>query len=337
MLHVLGISQIEERVYLSLLDRAPASVSELADRLEIERRTVAVAVLGLEAKALINRTGEADSPLAPTPPDVGLSALVDHRQRELNEASMNIRPLVDQYRRGQHERPLEELIELCIGREAVARRFEQLQLAAREQVRVFVMPPYMINLADNHIGMQLLREGVRLRAVYQRDAIDQPGAPAQIQRFVDAGEEARISRILPTKLMIGDDSRALIPIHSDPEGVHTSCIVVHPCGLLTTLIALFELIWSRAQPFDLADSETIEASESSPLSRSDHALLSLLLTGLTDRAAGRELGVSERTIQRRVHDVMTRVDAQNRLQLGWQLARQQWLSRRSARGAAQND
>jgi DNA-binding NarL/FixJ family response regulator len=89
------------------------------------------------------------------------------------------------------------------------------------------------------------------------------------------------------------------------------------------LIAVFELIWSRARPFEVADSEIVETSSATRLSRSDQEVLSMLLNGLTDRAAGRELGLSERTVQRRVREVMTKLDAQNRLQLGWALARQQ--------------
>jgi hypothetical protein len=84
------------------------------------------------------------------------------------------------------------------------------------------MPPYTVTYAENHMGRRLLAEGRRLRAVYHRDAIAQPGAPAEVQRFVAAGEEARISRVLPTKLAIADDSQALIPVHTDPEGIHTT-------------------------------------------------------------------------------------------------------------------
>jgi DNA-binding CsgD family transcriptional regulator/sugar-specific transcriptional regulator TrmB len=321
MLHALGLSPTEERVYRTLLDRAPVSVSDLARRLDIEGQEVREALHALETKSLLSCSGENE--VVPAPPEVGLAALVNHRQSELDEASRTIHRLVDQYRHGHHERPLDELIELRVGREAVAEGFQQLHSATREQMRVFVMPPYTVTYAENHMGRRLLAEGRRLRAVYHRDAIAQPGAPAEVQRFVAAGEEARISRVLPTKLAIADDSQALIPVHTDPEGIHTTCLLVHPCGLLDTLIAVFELIWSRARPFEVAESEIVETSSATRLSHSDQELLSMLLNGLTDRAAARELGVSERTVQRRVREVMTKVDAQNRLQLGWAMARQQ--------------
>ena len=320
MFRSLGVTHDEERVYRSLLDRAPADAGEISRRPDISTDGARAALAGLEAKFLVNRI-DSRGAMLPISPEVGLTALINLRRAELDEASQLVGPLTDHYRHGHHERPLDELVELCVGREAVARRLEHVQRSVREQMRVLVRPPYMVLMED--MTMRMLSEGKRIRAVYHKDAIEQPGALAAIQGFVEAGEEARFSRELPTKLVIADDAQAVMPVHSDPEGIHTTCLVVNPSGLLDTLIAMFEMIWSRARPLGVTEARKLRVSGASRLSTTEQAILAMLINGLTDRAAARELGLSERTVQRRVHEVMAMVEAENRLQLGWHLGQQQ--------------
>jgi len=312
MLLPVGVGETEETVYVELLSCASASIQELADRLVLSRHQVASAVRKLEEKSLVHYTTERPPRIIAAPPDVALPALVQRRERAIADVGLAVEPLLELYRRSRTQSAGEELIELCIGQGAVAQRFEQLQLAAKEQVRLFVLPPYAVALAGNDAELELLAQGVQYRAVYGADVLQTPGGLNSIQRYTAAGEQARVTSIAPTKLAIADSSLALLPLHSGADGTQFSAILVHPCGLLDSLIALFELIWDRSHPIDQAGSVTA-------LSPDDRQLLSLLLTGLTDKAAGRALGMSERTVQRRVRAVMTQVDAETRLQLGARL------------------
>ncbi|MFZ4136203.1 helix-turn-helix domain-containing protein [Streptomyces koyangensis] len=62
-----------------------------------------------------------------------------------------------------------------------------------------------------------------------------------------------------------------------------------------------------------------------PLSSDDQHLLSLLLAGYTDRAVASQLGLSMRTVQRRVHRLLALAGVQTRLQLGWRAAQLHWI------------
>ncbi|NUO55668.1 MAG: transcriptional regulator TrmB, partial [Hamadaea sp.] len=53
---------------------------------------------------------------------------------------------------------------------------------------------------------------------------------------------------------------------------------------------------------------------------------SLLIAGMTDEAAGARLGLSRRTVVRRVQHLMAVAGAQSRLQLGWRARELGWLS-----------
>lgn len=321
MLLPVGVTAVEETVYLELLSCASASIQELADGLALSRHQVTAAVRKLEEKSLVHYTTERPPRVVAAPPDVALPALIQRRERAIGDVGLAVEPLLQLYRRSRTQSGGEELIELCVGQDAVAQRFEQLQLAAKQEVRLFVLPPYAVDLGGNDTELELLAQGVRYRAVYSADVLRSPGGLEAVRRYTVAGEQARVTSIAPTKLAIADASLALLPLHSGADGTQFSAILVHPCGLLDSLIALFELIWDRAHPTDQATEASLDATLDASLSPDDAQLLSLLLTGLTDKAAGRALGMSERTVQRRIRAVMTQVDAQTRLQLGARLGR----------------
>ena len=57
----------------------------------------------------------------------------------------------------------------------------------------------------------------------------------------------------------------------------------------------------------------------------DRALLKLLLLGMTDAAAGAQLGISVRTVQRRVSELMEAAGVTTRIQLGAEAVRRDWV------------
>lgn len=326
MLEPVGLTTWEERLYLALLESGPMTVPEIADRLGIERRRASALVRGLERAGLATRTPGRQPRIVPAPPELAVTTLILQRQQELQEVASAVGPLAEQYRRTPRERSAGDLIELCVGREAGAARFEQLQRSAVEQVRVLDMPPYAVDPAENITEFDLLRKGIRYRVVYHTDALREPGSMAALARCAAAGEEARVSALVPLKLVISDDALGLVPFSSG--SAEMSCILVHSCGLLDSLAALFELLWARARPVVAGVAPFDQGHVETP-THDDRRLLSLLLAGLTDAAAARELGVSPRTFQRRLQNLMIAAAADNRLQLGWHAHAQGWIRPRS--------
>jgi DNA-binding NarL/FixJ family response regulator len=54
-------------------------------------------------------------------------------------------------------------------------------------------------------------------------------------------------------------------------------------------------------------------------------LLSLLIGGMSDKSIAKQLRVSPRTVQRRVHELMDRAHARGLMQLAWQACKLGWL------------
>jgi hypothetical protein len=143
------------------------------------------------------------------------------------------------------ERGLPERIEVVITREATARRWDQLQRSARQQVRSFDRPPYVsASPADNPVEQEILAAGVSYRCVYHPAGFSVPGRPAAVHTLIAAGEQARVTENVPVKMFIADDQLGLLPL--EVGGSAESSLIIRASSMLDALIALIELVWERA-------------------------------------------------------------------------------------------
>ncbi|MCL2728790.1 MAG: helix-turn-helix transcriptional regulator [Actinomycetia bacterium] len=319
MLEALGLTEPETELYLALVRSGPC----WADELGPEHGTVDAAVEGLAAKGLLVRArGPAGRErLVVSPPDIAGEVLLQRRIQEARSARAALGLLADEYR--HHARRDAELRAVEYApQEAVGQRFAQLQRKAHTEVMIFDLPPYVASAPQNHVEMEQLAVGVRYRTVYDSSAVEQHGALARIERYVAAGEEARLAHRLPLKLLVVDRQLALLPAESASGAPPAASALVHPSPLLDALVELFERIWHQSLPLDLA---APPPATPGVLDDAELQLLRLLLSGLTDDAIGRHLGVGRRTVLRRTRALMDRAGVGTRMQLGWYAARHGWL------------
>ncbi len=135
-------------------------------------------------------------------------------------------------------------------------------------------------------------------------------------------EQARVRETLPTKLIMADQTLAVVPT-DDMLAAEVAYVVRLPPALLAALDALFEHEWSRAVPLVAGPRPSPEQ-----LDRPDEktrALLSLLAGGLTDEAVSRALGWSARTTQRRIAALLKELGVTTRFQAGAAARDRGWL------------
>jgi DNA-binding NarL/FixJ family response regulator len=103
-------------------------------------------------------------------------------------------------------------------------------------------------------------------------------------------------------------------------------LIVRESGLLDGVLALFESTWEQAAPIVPGDPE-LSHSAADRLSEVDTRVVSLLGAGLTDHAIGAQLGLSMRSVQRRVRRLMDLIGVDTRFQLGVEEALRGWTTR----------
>ncbi|MGW2822391.1 helix-turn-helix domain-containing protein [Streptomyces sp. NPDC001443] len=333
MLSVLGLGPAEEEIYRLLVSRAGATADRLADETgrapgETLKLLVALAGRGLAAAATDAADGVDGEPGPATvftaaPPAVALGGTLRQRRDDLRAAEEALLALTEEYRNAASGGSIVEVITDPV---AVRHRFMQLQESARREIRAMMVPESTVvrrehNTAE-HAGV---RRGVLYRTIVQRDMFGQPGMVGEALAALASGQHVSVAESVPVKFMIADRELAMLPLLPGRRTAPAS-ILVHHSGMLEALIAYFELAWERAYPLspNTVDGGGVTEARPDGLDEMDARVLALVLAGLTDQAAAGQLGVSRRTVQRRIGELMLKAGAESRIQLGWIAARRGW-------------
>ncbi|GIF65194.1 hypothetical protein Ais01nite_32290 [Asanoa ishikariensis] len=320
-LAALGLRPIEEATYRELVARPAATTEELAAALDTSLPEADAALASLHGLGLAARSG---GRYIASSPAFALGPLVTARRDQLRRAELELANLAARYRATAADRAAGDLVEVVSGIDVISQRFEQLQATATDEVQALVTTTTLaVSRADNAAETDGLRRGVRYRVVVERAVLEEDGGAADAVTALAAGEEVRVADHVPIKLVIADRAIGVLPM-ADETNLPTA-IVVHRSGLLDALQALFDAVWDRAWPLSLGpDGGLDEQSEEGRLFPLDRQVLALLLTGLTDRAIASQLGMSMRTVQRRVQRMMELAGVRTRMQLGWYAAQSEW-------------
>ncbi|MCW2793483.1 MAG: Helix-turn-helix, type 11 domain protein [Nocardioides sp.] len=161
---------------------------------------------------------------------------------------------------------------------------------------------------------EAVSSGRRSRAIYPARALRE--APAALVARAEAGEQIRIVPELPSRLFIIGDTHVVLP---EPLGfADEPRLLIRQRGLVEALTLLFELMWDRATPVP-----ELDRGEARPDLR--RLLLMQLADGAKDEQIARTLGISLRTVRRRIADLLIELGVDSRFQAGVEAVRRGWL------------
>jgi DNA-binding MarR family transcriptional regulator len=309
------LSTPEQHAYRLLVRLAGATAGDLAEH---DGLSPAQAQELLEA---LHRKGLATG--GPTfhalPADVALGDALLREQQSLESARQMVAALSEEYRSNTRRRSAEHLVEIVVGAEALRARLREMQDSAEKEILWFCRAnPIAMQGPENTEENSALERGVRYRAIYERELLEKPGELDSIIEAIGQGEQSRTLPVLPVRLAIADQRLAICPLVPDAaRGVGPpTAALIRPSELLDALVALFESYWERATPL-LPDGGVGEEP--------DRLLLSLFVSGMPDKSIATQLGVSRRTVQRRLDRLMDIAGVDTRPGLAFQAARRGWL------------
>lgn len=324
-LEAVGVTEPEERLYEALLMRPESSLAQLAGITGLSQRKVQAVLGSLSSKGLATYAPERSPNHVATPPDIAMEALILRRQEALHQVRIAASALQEKANRARRLQGTDgQVIEILTGRAAQGRAFEQIQRAAKKEVICFDRQPYIWSpgAAINRVEHELLSRRIRVRGVYDSSSLELPGAIDRVRRFVASGEEARVFANVPLKLIGADHHMAMLPLDlNNPEG---AALLVRSCSLLDALYELFEITWERAVPIRFSGSSGDIVIEERPATNIEESELqiALMAAGLNDKSIAIQLGISTRTLDRRMEVLLARLHARTRFQAGWQAALQ---------------
>ena len=309
-----GVDRHDERVLRALLIRAESTAPELSDTTGQPVGEVVAALARLSGQGLVGRLAGPPERYTAADPRTALDALIHPAEQAVRRARDATAELTALFHTARATGSTAGPVEVVTGPE-ISRAFVRMQQSAVREVRTFDRPPY-VHAAGNPVEPSVLARGVRWRAVYHPDSLAEPGALPEIRGLVALGEQARVLADVPFKMYLVDDRVAMIAL--DPDSATLRSALVYPSALLQALTLVFESCWERAVPLD-------PAAGVPDISDEDRQLLTLLAAGVKDDAIGRQLGLSVRTMRRRVRRLLDLLDAQTRFQAGIAAARRNWI------------
>ncbi|MCZ4122293.1 helix-turn-helix transcriptional regulator [Streptomyces sp. H39-S7] len=317
------------RVYRSLVGHPREPVGWLAARTGLSAAVVSAVVEELAAEDIIVRTnhrnGEApgvgETSWEAIPPTEVVETLLQREaavQSTLRKTGTELERLYRFARRDAGHYGALEVVEDSARVLAVSR---QLQQTASHQIRVIDVPPYS-GSAEHYREQEVLQRermdaGVAYRTIYHGSVFDDLVAWPNMARMIEAGEQARTLDDPPLKLAISDSELAVVTLTADDHPGVVS-LLIRPSSLLQALSNVFESLWRLAVPISAAGIGT-------QIDARDRQILTLMASGATDDAIARHLGLSRRTVVRRVSTLLAALGATTRFQAGVQAARRDWL------------
>ncbi|SEO65379.1 helix-turn-helix domain-containing protein [Actinacidiphila rubida] len=326
MLSAIGLDDAQEGAYRTLVGMGAADVGDLSHRLGLAEEDAGRLLRRLEVHGLVAQSSARPGRWVAAPPGVALSALLTRQRHALEQAELAAAVLAAEFRAEATEPAVHDLLEVVTGADAVAQRFLQLQFAAQSEVCALVTDkPMAVTGLENEAEEDAAKRGVAYRVVLERDVITDPNSVVELSAALGREEQVRVVDRVPTKLVVADRAMAMVPLTR--RSAQPAALVVHASGLLESLMGLFEGVWRQAMPLRLGASGVFGEESPAAPDDTDLQILSLLLAGLTDASAAKQLDLGLRTVQRRVKRLMEIADVTTRLQLGWEAYERGWVAR----------
>ncbi|WP_162602494.1 helix-turn-helix transcriptional regulator [Nocardioides daejeonensis] len=163
-----------------------------------------------------------------------------------------------------------------------------------------------VALDSGHLGrlQEQVAPSARVRVLVPADPTW--GTGAELATLVAgarlAGVEFRCTEVVPSWLYVDAPSLVALPVHWG-NGSPESALTIRTPPVVTAMELLFEHLWMRSQAWRTDEPPWVD-------------VVRLLADGLTDDAVARVLGVTTRTVRRRIAEAMTELGVNSRFTLG---------------------
>lgn len=320
-LSALGFNATEEELYRTVLRHSPVTYGALADLVEAEPQSLADRVARFVGAGLVRVAGET---IVATDPENALARLIDaegerlrRAQHELEVVRRALPDLAAEHLVNRTPRGRQVGIEVIEMNEAVE-VIRELTAHSTGDLLWFRPDAWRIpegRKVDSWV-QELLRSGRRSRVIYPARVLEE--APDMVRQRAELGEHVRVLADVPGRLGVMGREAALIPTRFDLP--NEQMMIIRQPSLVVSLTALFEALWERALVVPGLDSTQGERS-----TNDRRLLLDQLARGAKDEQIARVLGLSLRTVRRRVADVLDELEAGSRFQAGVEAVRRGWL------------
>ncbi len=171
--------------------------------------------------------------------------------------------------------------------------------------------------------LRALERDIDLRVIYPPALLIQPVLRQKVARQLEAGAKVRTTPAPTVQMFLCDGRSAVLTRSADGGPRHA--VLVGESILVSVLYLLFDAWWAEAKDVAPYLADPAAADPVTEMGCEERVLLQLLGDGLTDETVAHKLGISVRTVRRRVAVLLRHIEADSRFQAGVLVAKRGWL------------
>ena len=260
-LQPLGITGREAEVYIAMLKNSALTASEISKITTVSINKIYEVLQNLVKKKMCTENYLNGVKLFRCiEPKIAFknifSIYEDELERKKNMYQELEENLLDLYSNKKNSTSPLDYIEVVSDRGQASDRFLNIQANAVKEILFFSKPPYTAKLGANLDKVKsACNQNVKVKSIYESGFGESREFKDHLIKIVElyqnAGEEVRICRELPMKLVIFDENITILSLLDNVrfDSELTTMIVHHP-SFSQTQKTLFEVYWEKAMTID---------------------------------------------------------------------------------------
>lgn len=255
-LQFLDIPRREGEVYLALLQKKEFSAPEIAKITSVSRTKSYEVLQNLVKKGLCNESYKNGIKVFSSiePKIVFENIISDYEHRKILADQLQ-KSLTDLHKKKEASTEPLDYIEVLTDLGQIRERWLNIQKNTKKKILAFTKPPYVVtpyyNVEEEAI---LMKNKVAIKSVYEYGRLtnkETKNLIMEIEAYHKIGEQARVIKELPMKLVISDDTTTMLALNDrvSLKPSITTIIVDHP-SFAKAHKEVFETYWAKAIPFE---------------------------------------------------------------------------------------
>ncbi|MEN8162681.1 MAG: helix-turn-helix domain-containing protein [Acidobacteriota bacterium] len=259
----LGLTEYEARAYLAMLDQDLVSAADITRMCGVPRGRVYDVVNKLIQKGFCVTGPGVVKKFRAIDPESAIFALVEqqkHKERRMLETAKKLQV---RYNNKKENVTTLDYLQVLTTKQSQINRHREFHRSVTKSLLSFNKRPYASKIEIEDIKKasatlsEKIRSGVQARAIYEAEHAS--FFLEWLEYFDSIGEDIRISRELPLKMLIADKSIAMLSLRNDTaEAFKLSSLVVEHTDLTRALVQLFEYHWEKSMTLEEFRASRIE-------------------------------------------------------------------------------
>jgi HTH-type transcriptional regulator, sugar sensing transcriptional regulator len=250
----LGVPKREAEIYLALLQRNEFSAGEISKITSISRNKSYEILQNLVKKGLCNESYKNGikvfSCIKPKIVMKNIQTDLEKKKKLVDELNISLTDIYE--KNGTNESPV-DYIEVLTDKSQIKERYESIEEKTKKEMLGFTIPPYIIsdNLADNVERQSeiMKKKKIKMKCLYEFSN----NTPEELENLIKiielyqkTGEEVRIVKKLPMKLVVSDGLTSMLALKDrvSLKPSLTTVIIEHP-SFAEALKEVFNSYWSK--------------------------------------------------------------------------------------------